>query len=397
MGNFVWYDKSKKGIIVNWKKIVTSVHFQIFVVVIGLGFIYSRYAISVSDGTDNPMIRAASTGDSYEIQKLLKKGMSPNVVDESIDGPIAKSGPLALAVWNGNFPQCRKAADFLLTHQANVRMRDLAQQCPIHKIVRIDFQDARMEMLSKLIKFGADIEAKDNRQCTFLDLVVELNDTIFVGMILDVWGKILTPAIMESAKETTEEHDQRDVAVVLAKGPRQIVVNPNWQPATIDKRTGLNDLHFAVIKNDQPLVKAIIEKRVSPNVPSEDSYGLRPLHYAVLQQCPEMVTLLVEKNGNVNGADLLGNTPLHYVAFLSDKKIAGDIADYLLKKGANINAVNNEGNTLLHMLIYANDAQLIDVIGKKYQFNRAVKNGDRESASDLADRLNRKELLKNIK
>jgi ankyrin repeat protein len=392
------------------KKVAMSVHFQIFVVVMGIGMIVTRYSKSVSDATDLPIVRASAMGDYDTVKTLLKKGVTPNCVDESLDGPLAKSGPLALAVWNSNIEMCQKVVELLLLYNADIRARDLLQQCPIHKIIKIDytnpdfdnirgidFQNARMDILSKLIKWGADIHARDDRQSSFLDLIVELNDFNFVGQILDTWGKILNPQIIGLALQRANDRMFLDTAAMIQKGARTIIMDVHWDPRIIDSKTGLSDLHCAVIKNDKSLAQAVLAKNVSPNTPSEDSNGFRPLHFAVHHRLPAMVRFLLEKGADVNGIDKYGNTPLLYVASIPDTKIAGEIAQDLLDHDANLNAVNNDHNALLHMLILLNNRDLIELIGKDYVFDQAIKNADFETAQDLAKKLNRQDLLNNIK
>ena len=85
------------------------------------------------------------------------------------------------------------------------------------------------------------------------------------------------------------------------------------------------------------------------------------------------------------------------VAWLNNPSVAKEIADILLKNGAELNAKNKDGNTLLHILIYNNNRNLINYLGKKYIFDLRIKNNDRENAEQLAERLNRKDILWDIK
>jgi len=111
-----------------------------------------------------------------------------------------------------------------------------------------------------------------------------------------------------------------------------------------------------------------------------------------------MVEYLLANKAHVNDANLYGNTPLHMVAWLlNDVNVAEKVADILIKHGAFLDAKNRDGNTLLHTLIYNNNKELIDRLGKKYAFDMDTKNNDRESVVDVANRLDRKNLLVNVK
>lgn len=369
-----------------------SISMRIFIVILGMGLVFFRCLQSnVEAIVEIPMIEAAANGQVDRIKKLIHNGETTNIVDTE------GNSPLAFAIWNGIYPANQQVVEILLNNQADVRCRNKGGQAVVQQVIKLDDKELRMRMIGKIVKFGGVIGDKDNKGFDVLQKNVETYDTTTTGMILDWWGRLISPAMLKSAKERAQEYNLADIMVVLNKGVRPLVIDANWDPAAIDKRTGLNDLHFAVINNDEKLVGDILDRGVDVNIKSEDEYGMSPLHYAVLHYQPAMVKYLLKRKAKVNNVNLNLNRPLHMVAWLNNPGIAKEIADILLAHGGDLQAQNKDGNTLLHMLIYNNNISLINHLGKRHTFNLEIKNNDRENPMQLAERLNRKELLRDIK
>jgi len=119
-----------------------------------------------------------------------------------------------------------------------------------------------------------------------------------------------------------------------------------------------------------------------------------PLAEAVLRGYPEVVRLLIDHGANVNNANQLGLTALHYATAQSDRSDA--IVDLLLRSGANINAIGPSGFTPLDLADITNTEciqQLLDegglAGGQKYSQKEIVKmvqtepHGNREGLNQL--------------
>jgi ankyrin repeat protein len=366
-----------------------SAGMRVLIVFLAIGLVFFRCLQSdnIDPLVEVPMIEAAATGQVDVVKRLLHKGQSANIVDR--DG----FSPLAFAVFNGIYPGSQKAIEVLLNNQADVRSRDKNGQAVIQNVIKIDYKDLRMQVMGKLIKFGAVIDDIDNKGFDVLQKNVETYDRTTTEMMLDWWGRLISPRMLQRAKARAKEYDLRDILEILNVGVKPVVRDAHWDPSIIDRRTGLNDLHCAVINNDKNLVEAILKRRADINKACEDEYGMRPLHLAVVHYQPDMVELLLGHKANVNAPNLFNNRPLHMVAWLNNPDIAKKIADILLKNGALINAQNNDGNTLLHILIYNNNRSLINYLSEHYTFDMHLKNKDRETPNQLAERLNRKDIL----
>jgi ankyrin repeat protein len=337
-----------------------------------------------------PLLEAAAIGQNSRIKDLIHNGASTNVADQ--DG----NSPLIFALWNGAYPANQEAVEILLQNQAHTRHRNRAGQAVVQHVVKLDDKELRVKMIGKIIKFGGQLGDMDLKGFDVLQKNIETYDTMITEMILDRWGKFITPDMMARAKNRALEYNLRDVLDVLAKGPRKIIQDAHWNPMAIDSRTGLSDLHCAVINDNKPLVTTIVRnKRGNPNQASEDEYGMRPLHYAVLHYNPSMVKELVQLGADVRKSNKQGNLPHHMVAWLNDINSAKDSIDALLEKNPTlIDAQNNKGNTLLHILIYNNNQGLVNHILQTYAPRITIKNSDDESCTQLAARLGREALLR---
>jgi ankyrin repeat protein len=87
--------------------------------------------------------------------------------------------------------------------------------------------------------------------------------------------------------------------------------------------------------------KILIDNKVDLNICCDPTTGSRPIHYAAKSG---WIDDLIDYGVDINCADALGKTPLHYTVI---NKSAPN-TQILLKTGANPNCKDNDGNTPLH-------------------------------------------------
>jgi ankyrin repeat protein len=117
---------------------------------------------------------------------------------------------------------------------------------------------------------------------------------------------------------------------------------------------GESILQSAINYDDMKVVKFIINntqflKKIINN--KENEYGLTALHQCIVLNYNEIVIKLIENGADINSADYLGNTPLHYS--IIEKNY--EITEYLLLKMENkelfYSETNMNGNTALHLFL----------------------------------------------
>jgi ankyrin repeat protein len=122
----------------------------------------------------------------------------------------------------------------------------------------------------------------------------------------------------------------------------------------IINNTGESILQSAINYDDMKVVKFIINnnqflRKIINN--KENEYGLTALHQCIVLNYNEIVIKLIENGADINCADYLGNTPLHYC--IIEKNY--EIAEYLLLKIENkelfYSETNMTGNTALHLFL----------------------------------------------
>src|SRR5215210_1798027 len=122
-------------------------------------------------------------------------------------------------------------------------------------------------------------------------------------------------------------------------------------------RDGYSPLGLAAFFKHAAVVKALLERGATPNLPSRDQ-GFTPLHSAVATDAGaaihEIVRMLLEAGADPNAQSREGTTPLHSAAFTGDL----ESAEMLLEHGADPNAADAKGHTPLDV---ARDRKNVEV------------------------------------
>ncbi len=140
-------------------------------------------------------------------------------------------------------------------------------------------------------------------------------------------------------------------------------------------------------KNLQKIFDAILSLRLSDsnntkkhtvklNSKHVEKYEQNALHQTVLSKNFDEVKKILENTSDIDLADKLGRTPLHYAAFNGDLKSA----QLLLEKGADINALDNSKQwTPLFFAVFMKHQDMTNLLIKegadqtiKDKFNRTA-------------------------
>ena len=124
-----------------------------------------------------------------------------------------------------------------------------------------------------------------------------------------------------------------------------------------------NGLSDAVLMNDLPAAKALIEK--GADVMEMDTRGQiagrngrRPLNWAALEDNVVMLELLLKNGADINATNLSGFTPLHHAAEAG----AIEAATFLLKMGADKTLQTKNHRTALEIAAISDNRKLVSVL-----------------------------------
>ncbi len=169
-------------------------------------------------------------------------------------------------------------------------------------------------------------------------------------------------------EEAIARRDAGDVAVHLELNPSKVN-----EPG----RGSYFPLHVAVLRQQLPIVKLLLEKGANPDALT--SAGENCLHLAVKRGSRAMVELLMKHQVRSDLRDRVGWTPLHHAA----AKRKDDLLKSMLEHGGDVNVLSAAGGTALHEAAASGDAATIELL-LEYGVDRDVVSLDGKTALDIA-------------
>lgn len=208
------------------------------------------------------LVLAARQGNAAIVKRLIKAGAKVNVKNST------GFTPLMAAVLNDHL----KAAKVLISAKANVNARTPDGTTPLIMASRTD--DVRM--IKMLINAGADIHARNSKGVHPLEIAISAEKEEALKTLLSAEPEINSPQVQ---------------------------------------------YHFlqAVVTNKTGIVKAFLQKGVSPNA---HPHGLPALGAASLQGHVEVVKILLEAGADVNLKTSRGETALALATKKGNKEVA---------------------------------------------------------------------------
>jgi len=174
------------------------------------------------------------------------------------------------------------------------------------------------DRVTKLLRQGANIHARDTNRQTSLHKAVGLNHLKVATLLLD----------------------------------RGADVN------AIDCHK-LTPLHQTAGWDNAKIAALLLDK--DANIHARDEYGHSPLHKAACLNGIKVATLLLNRGADINAIDHLRLTPLHQTAVWDNAKIAA----FLLDRGANLHAIDHIGQTPLHKAVEHGNETCVTVLLKR--------------------------------
>ncbi|KAJ5078069.1 ankyrin repeat protein [Anaeramoeba ignava] len=341
---------------------------------------------------------------SFEmIELLMKKGMNPNLIDDSGINFLHFAIRNSLEI---------KSIILLIEKGIDINAKTNQNETSLHFACRN--QNISFEVTKLLIEKGVDINAKTNQNETALHFACRNQNISFE----------VTKLLIEKGADINSKTNYNETALHFACKNQNMSFEVT--KLLIEKGADINiknsdeetALHNACRNRKIPfeIIKLLVENGADINAKTciIDLFGFEEypaLHYAYWNQPFQVVQYLLEKGANVNNTGNDGTTILHsacgnnsisieHIEYLIQKVLhlacqnnSLEIIKYLVEKGVDINAKTNDNETVLHLACQNNSIEII-----KYLVEKGVdinaKTNNNETVLHLACQNNSLEIIK---
>jgi len=210
---------------------------------------------------------------------------------------------------------------------------------------------------------------------------------IFFTVIVFVFGVV--PLYSQDIFNTIRQGDLEQVRTLIEKNPELINT----------RQGGIYPLHFAVRLKKKDVAELLISKgadvnRFGKNASEFAPFEFTPLTEAIRNNNMEMIKMFIEHGADLQKTTSLGESYLHFAAFLNKTELAEyfidsgldvnikkngnltplhiaavtgyrDVAELLIENGADIDAVSTDGGTPLHFAMAADHRDVADLLKLK--------------------------------
>ena len=216
------------------------------------------------------------------------------------------------------------------------------------------------------------------------------NKSIFSILIttLIFLSGILSPMSQDLFK-TIRQGDLDQVKKLIEKHPESLKI----------RQRSIYPLHFAVRLGKIDIVELLISKGADVNIFNKKISEFAPREFTPVTEAIrinhiEMIKMFVKHGADVHKTTSLGESYLHFAAFLNRREIARyfidsgvdvnikkkgdltplhiasvtgykDVAELLLEKGADLNARSTDGGTPLHFALAAGNQEIVELLKSK--------------------------------
>ena len=264
--------------------------------------------------------------------------------------------------------------------KARINKRAMDGSTALHEAVKELFEEG----VVLLVGHGADVEAKDERKMSAMDVALYFGSVRMVEVLLANGARLGMGRNGNTALHAIvyNFNDQAIRRMRIKEEKRHVNITwyNNGMPPAIDSGLGRYDemvqllvssgvdiegrnedgrtpLHTATIEGHEVLVEIFLLK-YQANIDADDRYGGTPLHLAIYLGNDAMAQRLLKHNPNVDAEDGDGRTPLHLSVMTGNRAMM----EMLLENGANIDAQAGNGATALHVATFHGKATLVSVL-----------------------------------
>lgn len=295
--------------------------FKISLFIITTFLCFTSSLTRADEKLDEQLLRAVNLNDAREVSALIAKGANPNYVSYKT--------PLISRAAESGYAQI---VQVLIDAKADINALDDYGESAVMRAARSE----KPEVLSLLVKAKAELNTQNARGENALIMAATNHSPAMVKDLVNGGANVTlkttdgNTAVMSAA--LTNMSESAEIISILAK-------------AKADLNSG-DELHtplsYAVLQNNEPLVKALLDGGADPNLKAQS--GDYPLVIAFDNSEPKAIVddlLHAKINPNITASS--GQTPLHMAA---EKGLLAE-TEALLKAGADINAKDYSGDTPL--------------------------------------------------
>ena len=200
---------------------------------------------------------------------------------------------------------------------------------PLHAAVRIDDITA----VRSLLEIGADVNARDSKNVTVLQLAVVLGNEDIVQLLLEKGANPNGNFVSAVTNSDTPLHD----AVRFARTKIAKLLLDHGAEVDARAEDGGTALESAAALENEEIVRLLLEKGANPNGNPTSSVEIcdTPLHVAVRTGNRTIVNMMLETGADIEALDKNGDTPLNIAISMKD----GNILRLLSQQGGDIDTV----------------------------------------------------------
>jgi ankyrin repeat protein len=172
----------------------------------------------------------------------------------------------------------------------------------LHYVIKFNVSEAGVQpYVWQLILHDVDINKRDSRESTPLDVAIRYRNTIIPKLLIQEGAKLEEP----------NSYGNTPVLTAIQTNKKAIFDEMVKKGIDIDKQTGpriLFPLKAAVISGSQEILEAVLA--LNPKtINTKDAEGNTPLHYAVMTNALAKIALLKSAGANPMIANKAGETP----------------------------------------------------------------------------------------
>ena len=375
-----------------------------------------RAAVRASDNVDarnrfgvTGLMAAAIYGELELAKILVRNGAHlnlkstrtvPSVALEDWQPKEPQQTALHFAVNNLRSDVSKRVGYYLIKAYANVRLKNGLGDTPLHLVISTDTIPDRTEMVTTLIKNGADINAQNFRGDTLIHLASNMRAEFWLQTLIEKFGPLINFNLKNKKGLTPYQYAlQLGFTDTASRFEKPV---PTMPPPTEYDPNGLTGLMLAVMKGDQKLLGQMANSTKALNMQSQDSYRNTALHIALLFENIKGLKTLLQKGASLSIKNSRDEIAVQFLPRVGDAKKRIEAAKLLLKEAPqSMLSQNKKGENLIHYIVRFDNRRLLSFLIKNYkplvQKAARVKNNALQSPLQLAAQMRRRQIAKQLR